>query len=295
MGNVAALFQTGRQTTLGNPDLKSEKGTTYTVGAVIRSPFSTDLLRRLTLAVDYYNITIDGAVGTLDVDYVYRQCFNYDRQSNPTFDPANRFCQRIIRDPASGFWQSANAFFENLGEIATSGVDATLSWSIPAPGAGGRRGNFFTNASFNYLDTFKVQGLPGGAVIEYRDTIGGPYNAQFSWKLNTTVGYDFGLGMISLNWRHLPSVGYYTGATSASATELRTLSYDIFDLSGRVEANEWVEVRFGVDNLLNQQPLRVGVRPGTVASGGTSARGSTDTSSYDVIGRRYYVGARLSF
>ncbi|MCW2391350.1 TonB-dependent receptor domain-containing protein [Sphingobium sp. B11D3A] len=297
VGNQPQLFPLGRDVTLGNPDLKSEEARTFTAGMVIRSPWrDSPWLSRLTLSVDYYNIKIAGAVSTLSTDYVYRQCFNFDGTSNPTYDPGNEFCTRIIREPQSGFWSATRAFFENLGKIHTAGIDANLNWTVPAPGLFGDEGSFTTNIAFNYLAKFDVQSLPGGPTADYRDTIGSnQYSAQFKWKLSTNVAYNFGPGAISLTWRHLPKVRYFTYATSTTATELPIPAYDIFDLSGRIAATSTVELRFGVDNLFDKQPPRLGVRAGTLAQGGSSQSGVTDPSTYDVLGRRFFLGARLRF
>ncbi|MBU0554491.1 MAG: TonB-dependent receptor [Alphaproteobacteria bacterium] len=297
VGNQPQLFPLGRDVTLGNPNLKSEEGRTFTAGMVIRSPWrDSPWLSRLTLSVDYYNIKIVGAVSTLSTDYVYRQCFNFDGTSNPTYDPGNTFCSRIIRDPATGYWSATQAFFENLGMIHTAGFDANLNWTVPAPGLFGDAGSLTANVAFNYLDKFDVQNLPGGQVFSYRDTIGSnQYSAQFRWKLATSVSYNFGPGSIGLNWRHLPKIRYFTYATATTANELPVPAYDIFDLSGRVAATSMIELRFGVDNLFDTQPHRVGVRPGTILQGGSTQSGVTDPSTYDVLGRRFYLGARLRF
>jgi outer membrane receptor protein involved in Fe transport len=49
-------------------------------------------------------------------------------------------------------------------------------------------------------------------------------------------------------------------------------------------------VRFGIDNLLNKQPLSIGANPGV-----TDAANQTNPGFYDVLGRRYYVGVKASF
>jgi len=45
-----------------------------------------------------------------------------------------------------------------------------------------------------------------------------------------------------------------------------------------------------VDNLFNKLPLTVGVLPGV-----TNSAGVTDLGSYDVLGRRFYVGGVAKF
>jgi hypothetical protein len=52
-----------------------------------------------------------------------------------------------------------------------------------------------------------------------------------------------------------------------------------------------------VDNLFDRQPVLVGANwvPTATGSGVTSAVGTTDTSNYDIIGRRYYLGFNAKF
>lgn len=279
-GNLPFFFPLGRDFTVGNPDVESEIAKTWTIGGVARVP--TDGFGDFTLSIDYYNITVEGAIQAASTEFVYEQCFNADGTSNSGYDANNDFCQLIIRDSSTGFWLATRAEYQNLGSLATSGIDASLDWSIPAPGIGGDEGAVFINLAFNWLEKFEVQATPDGAVTNYTGTDG--YGAQFDWRLNTTVGYDFGPGSLSLNWRHRPSLDDDAG------TALPVEAYDIFDLSARYQLSDTFELRSGVDNLFDVDPPRVGVIPGV-----NSASGSTDTSAYDILGRRFYVGVKASF
>ena len=50
-----------------------------------------------------------------------------------------------------------------------------------------------------------------------------------------------------------------------------------------------IKMRVSVDNLFDREPNRVGAGPTT------NGAGSTFAGYYDVLGRRYYASARLSF
>lgn len=293
VGNQPVYFNLGRDFVVGNPNVKSEEATTWTVGTVITAPPALGI-GRLSLSVDWYNIKVEGAIQPASTQFVYQQCFNADGSSNASYDPNNEYCKLIVRSNSTGFWLSTNAQYQNLGLIQTAGLDVALDWSIPAPGFGDQ-GAVNLNMSFNYLDKYLVQGVPGGTVIDYADTLansitGAPYGAQFRWKLNTMVGYNFGPGSISLSWRHLPKARHSAAATNPATTTQGAPAYDLFGLSGRVNITDMLEIRGGVDNLFDKQPPRVGVISGT-----TAAAGQTDTTAYDVLGRRFYVGAKLRF
>jgi outer membrane receptor protein involved in Fe transport len=293
-GNQPTFFPLGRDYVKGNPNAESEKASTWTVGAVFSSPRSFGF-GRFNLSLDWYNIKVEGAIQPASTDFVYRQCFNADGTSNASYDANNAFCKLIVRSNTTGFWLAVNAEFQNLGMLQTSGLDAVFDWTIGAPGLGGDDGSVAVNVGFNYLDKYLIQGVPGGAITDYADTVGNsitnaPFGAQFRWKLNTTISYNFGPGSIALSWRHLPKVRNTAAAANPATTTLPTNAYDLFGLNGRVKVNSMLELSGGIDNLFDRDPPIVGAIPGT-----TNASGTTDSGAYDVLGRRFYVGARLKF
>jgi iron complex outermembrane recepter protein len=293
-GQVPTYFPLSLDQQLGNANLKSETARTWTIGTVLKSPFQEAYLKRMTLSVDYYNINIAGAIAPLTSQIIYQECLN-GFGTNPSYDPSNPYCQLIIRSPA-GFTSTVLGKFANLGSIATSGIDVQFDWSADAPSFNNLPATVFANIQFNWLQAYDVQTVAGGPVIHYANTIGQsifnpPYGAQFRWKLFMTVGYNLGPATLSLNWRHLPEVNNFAVATNPASTALPSPSYDEFDLSGRWAITSKWEVRAGIDNLTNIQPLIVGAIPGV-----TNAAGLTDPAgSYDEVGRRFYVGIRAKF
>lgn len=279
---------------LGNPNLTSENAKTWTVGAVIKSPFQAPGLSRLTASVDYYNITIDNAIAALTSQTVYQQCLN-GLGTNPTYDPNNQYCQLIHRS-AAGATDTVIGKFTNLGSIKTAGIDAQLDWNMPVPSFGFGDGSIFANVAFNYLQFYDVVNAPGAPVVHYADTIGGslgspPYGAQFKWKLYSTLGYNVGPATVSLGWRHLPSVQNIALATNPNSKALSSPAHDEFDLAAHWAISSKYELRAGLDNVFDKKPEIVGAIPGT-----TSGIGLTDMAgSYDEIGRRFYVGLKARF
>lgn len=292
VGNQPLYFPLGRDLQQGNPNLKSENAQTWTVGTVLQSPWEdVKALRRLTLSVDYYTVTIKGAIAPATTAITYQECFNV-YGTNPTYDPNNAYCKLIIRSPVNGFWIATNAQYQNLGEITTSGIDSQLDWSMETVGPG----MVFANINFNYLQKYDVQQVSGGPLFHYAGTIGSPisappYGAQFRWKTFTTLGYRIGPASVSMDWRHLPRANNIASVTSTSNGTLPVGSYELFDLQGSWAITSHFDVRAGIDNLMNRQPPNVGVWPGV-----TNAAGVTDPAgSYDVIGRRFFMGFTARF
>ncbi len=107
----------------GNPNLKAEKGTSFTAGVVI-NPKSLGL-SNLTLTVDYFNIRIADAIVDTPLQFILDQCY---RQSNTAL------CNFVVRRPAVSGPNNAGSLFQvnsgpsNWGGIKTS--ESTSVWPI---------------------------------------------------------------------------------------------------------------------------------------------------------------------
>jgi iron complex outermembrane recepter protein len=291
----------------GNPDLKPEKASTITAGLVLKSPFENNMLRRLTLAVDYYDIDLKGAIGVPTGSQVYQQCLN--AQFNPLIGDApgshtgaelaagNPYCDLIRREYtglASGSFGADRRYiakFVNLGGIKTSGVDVQLDW---ATSLGSGPGMFTTNVQYNHLNEFKQSPFAGAPFTERKGTWDAGFN--YDWQLLTTLGYVHGPYSLGLRWSHKPGL---KPPSSASSSAVPVASYDLFDLFGRWVVNKRYEVRAGVDNLMNKDPgvfgaTRVLNADGTVnTAASNNARGSSVVGQ-DTFGRRFYVAVKVA-
>jgi outer membrane cobalamin receptor len=290
-GQNAVYFPLGRDLTQGNIDLASEQAKTWTAGVVLRSPFESDALKDIQWSIDWYSINVDGAISTATTSYVYQECFNAFG-TNPTYDPNNTFCQRIIRDGLNGNWLATEAQFINLSKVSTSGIDTTFDYRIRTPFFGDRTGALSVNINASWLESYDVQVAPSLPSFSYKDSIGSQYGAQYKYKTLTNIGYAVGGASVNLSWRHLPKVRHNSLVTNPLSTTSPTSSYELFGLTGRWSINDTWTVRGGVDNLMTRKPVLVGANwvPTAAGSGVTSAAGTTDTSNYDIIGRRYYLG-----
>ena len=69
--------------------------------------------------------------------------------------------------------------------------------------------------------------------------------------------------------------------------------YHLFDLLGNYGLTNNVWLRFGVENLFNEEPPVTGVDEDNPQGmyGGTVSGGF----NYDTVGRRFYLGARVNF
>lgn len=269
----------------GNPQLKPEDADTWTLGAVWQAPE-----RNITVSADYYDIFIEDAVGTLNFQTAYQQCFNFNGSSNPSYDPNNDYCRRIRRDPATGTSAYVEAVYFNLGQVSTKGVDVDVSWRASLADIGLERipGDFGIRAAVNKLIEFESLEVPGTPLLDYAGSTaeGGLYD----WITFTTLSYNNDRLGVNLSWRHLPEVENEVRVANPNANVLPTDSYDIFNLNGTWSFNERMRLRGGIDNLLDKDPPIVGAEPGV-----NNRMGQTMTNRYDPLGRRYFIGLTMDF
>ncbi len=279
----------------GNPNLQSESAKTWTIGTVLRSPINSAWLNGLTISVDYYNIRVDNAIGVLTSGTILDQCYNH-YGTNPTYDPTNYYCQLIIRNKAIGIVDTVKGLYANLPGVRTSGVDAQMDWVVTLADVGlNVPGALSVNVSANYLLHFLTSKAPDTPFVDYAGTsgdtafTGGLQDPQFRWKTTTTVGYSVGPYSFSVRWRHLPSIA------PSSGTAYPAPAYNQVDISGRWSITKTYEVRAGIDNLLNTDPSNAGESAASPFANYSSGQGVTYPSSYDILGRRFYVGLKARF
>jgi outer membrane receptor protein involved in Fe transport len=139
-----------------------------------------------------------------------------------------------------------------------------------------------------FLDHFETQATNTAPFLDAVGTLAN--GGQYRWRAFTTLGYSFGAFETGVNWVHLPSADPSQKVQSPNTRILGVPSYDLFGLQAAWNVNARLSVRAGVDNVLDKLPPVVGANPGV-----NNAQGSTSPGYYDVLGRRYYVGAKASF
>jgi outer membrane receptor protein involved in Fe transport len=130
---------------------------------------------------------------------------------------------------------------------------------------------------------------------------------KFSWNQRTTL--TFGTIDVSLLWRHIshmraePGVvafaGTLPGRVTANVGALdgtkvnfgKIPAYNWFDLSTRIGVSDNFDFTLTVQNLLDKKPPVVGSTIGSTSFNS----GNTYPSTYDTLGRRFAVSARLKF
>lgn len=276
-------------TTTGNANLKPESSDAITFGAVFN-------LGGLTGSVDYYTIKVKDTIFAPDVNEIIASCYGYN-DINSGLDSNSPFCQGVFRsggniaaiflpealggDPNTGYFQNVN-----LGSIKTSGIDVQLAYKLPTP--------FLTAESslnlgllMNYLIDYKVTGL-GGLKTDYSGTasyFGAGLGTSFpKWKATFNAALNLDPITLSTRIRYIDSMKNRASVQYIGETFTGPKSIVYVDVAAEATV-ENVTLRIGLNNAFDKQPP-------TYAP---NVQSGTDPSTYDVIGRRAYVSARLKF
>ena len=98
--------------------------------------------------------------------------------------------------------------------------------------------------------------------------------------MTNTFGYNFGGGKanVGLQWRYLPDIKDESAARNPATRVFPVDSYKSFNLFAGYSINDKINLRMGIDNLTDEEPLIVGAQPGATTTP-RSLAATTSTSS----------------
>jgi iron complex outermembrane receptor protein len=282
----------------GNPTLAPEVADTYSIGATVTPSF----LHGFTGSIDYFDITINGEIGTIPLTTSLNNCL-------ATGDPT--FCGNIRRNPlgflfgttisGGGYIVGTNA---NVAVAQTSGLDFQADYRLPLEDVGAAG---MGSVSFHFVGTYllsdKSQPLKGQPEYDCTGLFGPTCQTDNpTWRHTFRVTWNTPWNVLaSLQWRYLsgttldanstqPGLGgpglVASGGFDAADNALASRSY--LDLSTAWRVNQTLTVRAGVNNILDQDPPLV--------SQPISGSGSPNTyPTYDLLGRQVFISATAKF
>ncbi|MFT7042556.1 MAG: iron complex outermembrane receptor protein [Candidatus Azotimanducaceae bacterium] len=249
----------------GNPGLSEETAVTTTVGFVL----SPDSLPGFSASVDWWDISIDDAIGSIARQVTVDQCVD---QPNTT----NQFCGNTVRDTTSLQIRAVNTLTQNLASENISGVDTELQWNFEIPSGS----NLGVRLLATYLLEDEQQQFSGSTVRDQLDEIGRP-----QLKAMSEIRYNRGPYTLNLTTRFIDSAIKDKNVSSQS-NDISSMTYT--DIQFRYAFSEGTEAYFGIDNAFDKDAPQI-------ASPHPRADLSSQTASniYDPIGRAFYVGANV--
>jgi iron complex outermembrane receptor protein len=269
-----------------NSTLVPEIADSWTAGVVLRPTWSW--LENLQMSVDYYDIKIGQAIGTLGAQTIVNRCFQ----------GATEFCSLIDRDPVSNEVVNVRDVLLNVNAQITRGVDFEADYKVAL---GERSGQL----DFRLLTTYVKD-------LITIDTAGSTQRAGLTgWRAGTQPGlpkylidtlttWSKGPLSLSMHNRYVPPGKYNTAfvgpedpgysiylTNSSNINHVAGRAYT--DLSGqwalrKLAANGAVVVFASVNNVFNAEPPLA-----------PSGSGNGNFILFDPVGRAYRLGVRVAF
>lgn len=261
----------------GNPNLESEKSTSWTVGVVLTPSF----VPGMTLSVDYYSIDITDAIRFLSSADILRTCLE-----NPGGPDANA-CSLITRDETSQITSLASTFV-NAAALETSGVDVNMQYNVgPEVTNGFLDDSFFINVVYTYLRknrSFDFQSDP--TVFDER----AGELARPTHRIRSTVGFSVNPVDVRLETRFVGNQSLIDAPfeldDARSPDETGSKLYNDIAVSANLDVFNGTTVRVfaGINNIFDVEPPALSAI-GQLSSGGL----------YDQVGRTVVLGGSVRF
>lgn len=254
-GNILDVISGQTQSlTGGNPNLDPETAETFTLGFVLTPSF----IDGLTVSVDYFDITVEDAVGTgPSSQTILNECL----ATGDAF-----FCGLVSRAAngslASGFGTDYGfvQFNQNVAELSTSGVDVQINYAIDLAdisSALGDYGSLRFDYAATFLDSLNEVAFQGDSGIECAGFFGNGCASGFSgtpapeYRHRLMATWDTPWPVeAAVTWRHF---GATDNDNTADTVEPDIPAIGYIDLTGNYQVLDNVLIRGGILNAFAEQ------------------------------------------
>ena len=217
---------------------------------------------------------------------MFRTC--YDPAFNPTYSPFTAACNQILRDPTNGQIGAVDVTYSNSSSVEDERRRPAVRLGHRA---GGRQSPLELLDELSRQHEDEAEPDHGVERVEGHVGAGRPVGLEFG-RVRLPDVHDVELREERMEPRPAlaaPADDQAVGVrVNPNTTTIDTPSYDAFDLSGGLGIGDTWQLRYGIDNLLDEQPVFTNA---TRYTRGTTTLGGF----YDVLGRRAYVGMSASF
>ena len=283
----------------GNPNLKPERATSFNFGVTLTPSF----LSGFSGSVDYWQIRMKDVIGAVPGGLILQGCLN-------TGDPF--LCSKIVRNTTTGGLVGASVSGGgyivqtalNIGEVKTSGVDVQAAYSLhlrPSLGAL----NFGLNGVL--LLASDTTPYPGSGSYDCTGLFGSlcqTVNPRWRHNLLTTWATPWDVD-VNATWRYMRGVSLdnndsnpllhgrsfvnqVNGGPGLNFVNARIPAYNYLDLSVVWRATKELQIRAGINNVLDKDP--------PVITSEITASGANNTYEvYDTLGRQMFVAFTARF
>jgi iron complex outermembrane recepter protein len=275
----------------GNTGLKPEQADTFTIGANL----TPQVLPNFSASIDYWHIKLKDEINSYPAPAILQNCLDNG-------DPV--FCAQIVRSVANGGLTGASIASggyliqtnQNIGAVLIDGIDLDVNYKLPLDAWGSVA--FALNGSYLIKDattpysgahTYDCAGL-FGAVCQ-TVTPKWRHVARASWETPWNVD-------LTLSWRYIGKVSLDQNSSDPTLNFASFGVYDQFnreipgysylDLAAAWNVYKGVQIRGGINNLLDKDP--------PVVTSEITAGGAANTyETYDLLGRQVYLAVTAKF
>ncbi|ADG11729.1 TonB-dependent receptor [Caulobacter segnis ATCC 21756] len=281
--SVVGLINANQQTqTLsgGNPNLRPEEAKTFTVGFT----YQPSWLSGFSMTADYFDIKITDAIASFggSASNVMNVCYGSLVNGNPN----SPYCQ-AIRRLANGSIDYISLTAQNVASIKTSGLDVSVTYrttleklGLPDWGSLAFR-SLYTN-TWEWTNTPDEISTPIKCADKFGTRCGNPTPRH---KLRTTLNWTMNQFGVNMVWNHLDDVLDDNPASVYTVERIGAKNY--IDLSGDWNVTDSLAFTAGVRNLTQEAYPILG--------GNASPSNSGYPATYDVLGRTFFLNARLRY
>ena len=220
---------------LGAKPLEPETSVNYSLGGIFRSG-------GFELTVDAYQIDVEDRI-------ILSESLGPTR---PSQSAATTNAVLAIINP---FGVSSARFFTNGLETTTKGIDVVARYRLPTDAAG--RFDFTLAGNFNETEVTKVPGIPLVSI---------PVSPNFLFDRSNILAFEQGtpetkvVGSVDWElgeWSATARATYYDSvlvANNNASIDYETGDHTLFDLEGRYEFDQGINLAVGVNNLFDEYP-----------------------------------------
>ncbi|MDB5367067.1 MAG: hypothetical protein JWM77_2994 [Rhodospirillales bacterium] len=264
----------------GNPNLQSETGRSFTVGAV----FTPTFLPRFTATLDYYQVRVKNAIVVPDATSIVNGCYDLGTS-----------CASVTRRP-DGSLSAVQTPYVNAGFEKVQGLDLDLNYVVELADFGLRSGSTLTL-------NFNGNWTPRHTLVPFRNDLS---QTQY---LAGTLGYPRLKGLIraiyDMDAYSVAWTSRYIGGSDLYNSLPGQPTYDpnhvpgqwLHDLYGSFKWQN-LELFAGINNITDVIPPQL---PGIFNGGnfpavnGNPVNTTQQNASYNVTGRYFFGGVRVKF
>lgn len=288
----------------GVPTLQPETAITKSFGI----GYTPSFLPGFRAQIDWYDINITNVIATTGANTILNYCYSQ-----------NLFCNQIHRDSNGSLWLSSQGYVVDLPSnnsgLEQKGIDFDLSYRMSL-GSAGKLNTQFNGTYVISAITTPIESINGVSYAQTSYDCAGYYGPNCltptqRWRhtMRMTWQTPWKGADLSLAWRYYgpvkldalsPNPNIRAGAGDnasliasglVSNTDAYLSSRSYLDLTGSVNLSDHLNLRIGINNLLDKSPPLIG----TTNLPGTFGNGNTFPQVYDSLGRYLFATITAQF